>query len=504
MERSSGILLPISSLPGPFGIGDFGQAAYDFVDFLKKNQQSYWQILPLTTTGYGDSPYQSFSAVAGNTHFIDLMALCEAGYLAEQEVFDCDFGSDPECIDYGLIDRNRRPLLEKAVTAFLAQDDNRLKLKVFVNQNDWLLDFADFMAIKEHFGRKALQEWDDSALIRREQKTLEHYREQLAAKRDYHLVTQYFFFEQWQRLKAYANNQGIAIIGDIPIYLAADSVEVWTQPELFKLDSNRSPLYQAGVPADDFSATGQLWGNPVYDWDYHQKTGFSWWIRRIKESLKLYDYLRIDHFKGFSDFWQVPKGATTALKGEWVSAPGLELFAKIKQDLGDLPIIAENLGYIDDKAEQLLRATGFPGMKILIFGFDDTKATSTDLPHAYTANSVAYTGTHDNQVVTAWYDDLTKEQKAFADAYLHRQPTEKITQSMIRSLYASVSQLVIIPMQDILQKGGYSRMNTPNTLGGNWQWRLLAKDLPKEPLPWLTHLTHLYNRQPKTKGNFKQ
>ncbi|MFU2163964.1 4-alpha-glucanotransferase [Streptococcus pluranimalium] len=494
LQRESGILMHISSLPGPFGIGSFGKEAYEFVDFLVETKQTYWQILPLTTTSYGDSPYQSFSAMAGNTHFIDFALLAEAGYLAKEDFENISFGHNPEEVDYALIYERRRPILDKAVQGFLASKEGQSLLATFEAENSWLEDFADFMAIKEHFGNKALQEWEDQTIVQRTKEAIASYREQLADRILYHKVTQYFFYSQWLDLKRYANDNAIQIIGDMPIYVAADSVEAWTMPELFKLDDERKPLFIAGVPADDFSATGQLWGNPIYNWDFHAKTGYAWWIYRIQESFKLYDKLRIDHFKGFSDFWEIPGADDTALNGRWSAGPGYQLFEAVKDKLGDLPIIAENLGYIDDKAEALLTKTAFPGMKIMAFGFYDLEGQSIDIPHNYTPDTVAYTGTHDNEVVNGWYVNLTDEQRKFVDAYIHRSQDETITQAMLRSLYASVSHIAIATMQDLLDKDGDSRMNMPNTLGGNWQWRMLAKELTQDKKDFLTGITELYAR----------
>lgn len=497
-KRLSGILMPVTSLAGQFGVGTFGKHAYDFVDFLKETKQTYWQILPLTTTSYGDSPYQSFSAIAGNLNLIDFEMLADKGYLAKEAYETVDFGSNPEEINYALLFERRRPILEQAVAGFLASENGLETLATFEkDQESWLADYAEFMAIKEHFGNKALQEWEDLAVVQRDAERLAYYREALADTITYFKVTQYFFFTQWEALKTYANEQGILIIGDMPIYVSADSVEVWTMPELFKLSETKQPLFIAGCPPDDFSDVGQLWGNPIYDWAKHAETGFAWWVYRIRESFKIYDLLRIDHFKGFSDYWEIPAGAETAKPGQWVSGPGYALFEAVKNELGDLPIIAENLGYIDDKAEQLLADTAYPGMKILEFGLFDTTGASTDLPHYYTANSIAYTGTHDNDVVNGWYEQLTLEQQDFVDNYLHRGDKELISQAMLRTLFASVSDIAIACMQDILDKGAWSRTNTPNTVGGNWQWRMLEEDLTEERKAFLTHITELYARTPE-------
>lgn len=493
--RASGVLLHISSLPGKFGIGTFGREAYHFVDFLKETNQTYWQLLPLTSTSYGDSPYQSFSAVAGNVNFIDFDLLQKDGLLKEADYADASFGDDEEAVDYALLFEVRRPILEKAVANFLAAEENLKKLKVFEEQNEtWLDDYTEFMAIKEHFGHKALQEWGDKKAIQRDEERLVYYRHLLADEINYYKVTQYFFFEQWLALKDYANKNHIKIIGDMPIYVATDSVEVWTMPELFKLDDDMKPMSVAGCPPDEFSDEGQLWGNPIYDWQNHRETGFAWWIYRIQESFKLYDILRIDHFKGFSDYWEIEGDSDSAKNGSWKPGPGISLFRAVQNALGELPIIAEDLGYVDDRARQLLRDTGFPGMKVLEFGFYDVTGKSIDIAHRCVPNSVAYIGTHDNEVVNGWYDNLSLEQKEFVDAYTHRKPIEPVNQAMLRLLFSTVSDTVILTMQDLLNKPASSRMNTPSTIGGNWQWRMRAKDLTQDKKDFLIALTKLYQR----------
>ncbi|MBM7642525.1 4-alpha-glucanotransferase [Streptococcus loxodontisalivarius] len=495
MKRASGILMHITSLPGEFGIGTFGKEAYDFIDFLVETKQTYWQILPLTTTSYGDSPYQSFSAVAGNTNLIDFNKLVDAGYLSPADFAGVTFSHADNQVDYALLFEARRPILEKAVANFLASQEGVKLLADFeAEQSTWLQDYAEFMSLKEHFGLKALQEWDDQKAIYRDEETLASYREELKDAILYHKVVQLFFFSQWQELKTYANEKGIAIIGDMPIYVSADSVEVWTQSDLFKLDDAKQPLCIAGCPPDDFSDVGQLWGNPIYNWDYHAETGYKWWIYRIQESFKLYDYLRIDHFKGFSDFWEIPAGEETAINGKWVSGPNIDLFNAIKAELGDLPIIAEDLGYIDDKAKKLLADAAFPGMKILEFGFYDVTGQSIDIPHVYTQNSVAYVGTHDNEVANGWYDNLDEEQQAFVDAYTNRKEDESVTQMMLRELFSTVSNTAIASMQDVLDLPAESRMNIPNTLGGNWVWRMTKDDLKQEHKDYLLKITELYAR----------
>ena len=495
LTRSSGVLMHITSLPNAFGIGSFGQSAYDFVDFLVETKQTYWQILPLTTTSYGDSPYQSFSAVAGNTHLIDFDLLTQMGLLKESDYASVNFGDDPTSVDYERIFYARRPILETAVKNFLANQSLQADFNHFEKNNRlWLDDFAEFMAIKEHFGNQALQKWDDKKAVARDPSALEKYRILLAEQIQYFKVTQYFFFKQWTELKNYANQKGIQIIGDMPIYVAADSVEVWTKPELFQLDKERNPLFVAGVPADQFSATGQLWGNPLYDWEEHKKQGYAWWIHRIEESFKIYDVLRIDHFKGFSDYWQVDGKADIAKYGSWQPGPGYDLFKAVKEQLGDLPIIAEDLGNIDDKARKLLADCNYPGMKILQFGFEDVSGKSLDSPHYCIPHSIVYTGTHDNDVTNGWYNGLTEQQQQYINDYTHRREDESICQAMIRQLFATVSNTAIATMQDVLDLPASSRMNVPSTIGGNWQWRMQQSDLTQDKKDFLAKMTTLYQR----------
>ena len=492
-KRSSGVLMHITSLPGEFGIGTFGKSAYDFVDFLEETKQTYWQILPLTTTSYGDSPYQSFSAVAGNLNLIDFSLLKEEGLLEESDYSNVNFGENPEKIDYALLFEVRRPILEKAVANTAKYSNVLSEIEKFEKDNSsWLADYAEYMAIKESFGYQSFIHWDED-IKKGEKAAREKYRTELQDSIRYYTVTQYFFFKQWLALKEYANDKGVKIIGDMPIYVSADSVEMWTMPELFKVDENNEPLYVAGCPADDFSPTGQLWGNPIYDWEKHKEQGFSWWIYRVQESFKIYDVLRIDHFKGFSDFWQIDKDAENAVNGTWEAGPGIELFQKIKEQLGDLPIIAENLGFIDEKAEKLLDDSGYPGMKILQFAFPGED--NLDRPHHYTQNSVAYTGTHDNDVVNGWYEKLSESEQELVSEYLNRRNEETITEAMIRGIYSSVSDYAIVTMQDLLDKDATSRMNVPSTVGGNWEWRMLAEDLTEERKEFLKNITVRYSRE---------
>ena len=493
-KRQSGVLMHISSLPGKYGIGSFGQSAYDFVDFLVRTKQRYWQILPLGTTSYGDSPYQSFSAFAGNTYFIDFDILIEEGLLNEADVKGADFGDDPRKVDYAKIFDARRPIMEKAVARFLKADDLS-DYESFVEQNAaWLEVFAEYMAIKEHFDNLAWTEWPDEAIRRREAASIASYREKLADKLTYHRVTQYLFFKQWLRLKAYANEHHIEIVGDMPIYVAADSADVWAQPHFFKTDAVGKPTCVAGCPPDEFSETGQLWGNPIYDWEAMDKDGYAWWIERLRESFKIYDIVRIDHFRGFESYWEVPADSDTSATGKWVKGPDYKLFAAVKEALGDLNIIAEDLGFMTDEVIELRERTGFPGMKILQFAFNPDDE-SIDSPHLAPNNSVMYTGTHDNNTVLGWYkDEIDDATRQYMAQYTNRKEYETVPHAMLRTIFASVSFMAIATMQDLLELDSAARMNYPSTIGGNWTWRMTAEELNPIVEGELYSLTKTYRR----------
>jgi len=493
-KRQSGVLMHISSLPGKYGIGSFGQSAYDFVDFLVRTKQRYWQILPLGTTSYGDSPYQSFSAFAGNTYFIDFDVLIEEGLLNEVDVKGADFGDDPKKVDYAKIFDARRPIMEKAVARFLKADDLS-DYESFVEQNAaWLEVFAEYMAIKEHFDNLAWTEWPDEAIRRRDAASLASYREKLADKLTYHRVTQYLFFKQWLRLKAYANEHHIEIVGDMPIYVAADSADVWAQPHFFKTDAVGKPTCVAGCPPDEFSETGQLWGNPIYDWEAMDKDGYAWWIERLRESFKIYDIVRIDHFRGFESYWEVPADSETSASGKWVKGPDYKLFAAVKEALGDLNIIAEDLGFMTDEVIELRERTGFPGMKILQFAFNPDDE-SIDSPHLAPNNSVMYTGTHDNNTVLGWYkDEIDDATRQYMAQYTNRKEYETVPHAMLRTIFASVSFMAIATMQDLLELDSAARMNYPSTIGGNWTWRMTAEELNPIVEGELYSLTKTYRR----------
>lgn len=495
--RRCGVLLPIFSLSSKYGIGTFSKEAYDFVDFLKASGQSYWQILPLGPTSYGDSPYQSFSTFAGNPYFIDLAELIEEGLLEEKQVDKCDFGGSEEYIDYEKMYRTRFVILKKAYENRENAKDADTLIKEFEEfkekpENDWLMDYALFMALKNANSGRAWNTWEEGVRLRKKEaleKAHEKYREEV----DFYCFLQFLFSKQWGRLKKYANDNGIDIIGDIPIYVAFDSADTWANPELFQLDENNVPIDVAGCPPDAFSATGQLWGNPLYRWDYHKETGYKWWIKRIAQCYKLYDVIRIDHFRGFDEYYAIPYGEPTAENGEWRKGPGYDLFATMKKELGEMDVIAEDLGYLTDSVIKLVKKTGYPGMKILQFAFD-SREESDYLPHNYTRNCIVYTGTHDNDTTRSWFDQLPRDDKKFAKEYLGLKGAKDAVWATIRSAFASVSDTVIIPMQDYLELPGYARINTPSTLGGNWVWRLKKDALSDEIRDKMKDFARIYRR----------
>ncbi|HEY9574902.1 MAG TPA: 4-alpha-glucanotransferase [Lachnospiraceae bacterium] len=494
--RKSGILLHISSLPSKYGIGNFGKNAYDFVDKLKEAGQKCWQILPLGPTSYGDSPYQSFSTFAGNPYFIDLEELIEEGLLSKKECDDFFWGEDEEKVDYEALYKGRFQLLYKAYERAKVYENDAFTTFVY-EQSSWLEDYALFMALKDFFEGKSWNEWPQDIKFRYGY-ALDYYREKLYFSVEFYKYLQFLFANQWKRLKSYANRQGIEIIGDIPIYVALDSADTWAQPELFQLDEDRLPKAVAGCPPDGFSADGQLWGNPLYRWDYHANTGYEWWVRRIRHCFSLYDVVRIDHFRGFDEYYSIPYGDKTAANGHWEKGPGIALFDTIKWHLGQKTIIAEDLGYVTDSVRELVRMSGFPGMKVLEFAFDsrDTGSANDYLPHNYTKNSVVYTGTHDNETLMGWLSDITKEEKTLLADYMDcKDGSDKdLCKRVIRSAMQSVSDVCIIPMQDYLGYGKETRMNTPSTLGQNWKWRLKEGEFDKKVIEELAHMSKLYGR----------
>lgn len=488
--RRSGILLHISSLPNEFGIGSLGKEAYEFVDFLVESGQSLWQILPLGHTSYGDSPYQCFSAFAGNPHFINLDFLKDEGLLKEEDYLDENYGENIEIVDYGLIFKVRNKILKKAYNSFKNKKSN-LKFKLFKEENKfWLEDYSLYMAIKESFNLVSWINWDEDIRIRKSEE-LEKYKIKLRDEIEYYKFIQFKFFEQWFNLKEYANKNNIEIIGDLPIYVAEDSADIWSNPDMFEVDEDKRLKFVAGCPPDAFSETGQLWGNPIYDWKYLKNDDYKWWVTRIKESLKMYDVIRIDHFRGFESFWQIPYGEKTAINGKWIKGPGNELFNKVKEELGEVNIIAEDLGVLTNEVIEMLKKTEFPGMKVLQFAFSGED--NLYLPYNYEKDTVAYTGTHDNGTVKGWFKNSSKEEVEKAKEYLYLKDKD-FSYSFIRAIWESVSETAIGTMQDFLELDDISRMNTPSTLGGNWQWRMKKTDLNKDLAERIYNLTKLYGR----------
>ena len=499
--RSSGVLLHPTSLPGAFGIGDLGPEGYKFIDFLVKAGQSLWQVLPLGPTGYGDSPYACYSAFAGNTLLISPERLVSEGLLDSAPSLD----TKKHRIDFGEAHKFKEEILRKAYKQYLKTTDTALRsaFETFAQeQAHWLEDYALFRALKDANGGVAWNEWEP-ALVRRAPAAIERAQEQLREEVEAQMFYQFLFFRQWFALKTYANEHGVRIVGDLPIFVAQDSADVWTNPDQFKLDKNGKPIVVAGVPPDYFSSTGQLWGNPLYNWERMQTDGFKWWIERVRATLTVVDIARVDHFRGFAACWEIPGGDKTAERGQWVEAPGRELFTAIRKTLGELPIIAEDLGVITPDVVALREEFGFPGMRILQFGFgSDSK--NIDLPHNYVPNVVAYTGTHDNDTTVGWFESVAGEgstrtakqierEREFCLNYLNTKGDE-IHWDFIRTVLASVANTAIVPLQDLLGLGTEARMNLPNSTEGNWAWRCASGALTDEIAARLKQLTELYGR----------
>ena len=487
--RRSGILMHISSLPSRYGIGKLGASAYQFADFLKKSGVSVWQILPLSPTSYGDSPYQSFSAYAGNPYFIDFEQLEEQGLLEHTDYADANWGS-PNKVDYERLYQMCFPILKKAFQAF---DRTNPDYVAFCEKHRaWLPDYALFMALKFAHNGKAWTEWEPE-LAMRNAESLQKARSKYIEDVQFFQVIQYWFYSQWDKLKTYCNENGISLIGDMPIYVSYDSVEVWSQPELFELDRQHRPIAVAGCPPDVFSPTGQLWGNPLYDWSYHKKTGYAWWMQRIAYCYQLYDVLRIDHFRGFDEYWFVPYGDPTAENGHWEKGPGYELFDVMKKKLGRKKVIAEDLGFLTPSVIRLVKKTGYPGMKILQFAFDAGN-DSEYLPHNYDKNCVVYTGTHDNDTTVGFLQNMPEKDKKFAKKYLGHKNDKKLCFEIIRAALSSCADTAIIPMQDYLELDSSARINTPSTLGCNWKWRMDKNALDPKLAKKIYKMAKLYAR----------
>ncbi len=492
MERKSGILMPMSSLPSPYGIGTMGKSAYAFVDFLKAAGQKYWQVLPLGPTSFGDSPYSSFSSFAGNPYFIDLDLLIKDKLLRPSEVKDRDWGDKADRIDYARIFENRFPVLRLAFQR--GRERYASQIADFRRENAaWLENYALYMAVKAGFGMVSWNEWPDREIRLHRSDALERYRQQYAEDIDFWVFCQFLFFRQWKALREYAHKQGIQFIGDVPIYVALDSADVWAEPKYFQLDSDGVPKEVAGVPPDAFTEDGQLWGNPLYDYDVMKADGFGWWIRRIEGAGRLFDMIRIDHFRGFESYWAVPFGDTTAKNGRWRPGPGMDLVGVLTSWFHDLSFIAEDLGYTTPEVEKLLKDSKLPGMKILEFGFDP-KGESDYMPHNCVNNSICYVGTHDNEVVNGWVRHTDKATLRYAKEYMHKGEDESWCEAMLRTGMSTASKLFVMQMQDILELGEESRINSPGILGGNWQWRMCPDAADKKLARKIRKLTESYRR----------
>ena len=491
MDRSSGVLMPMSSLPSPYGIGTMGKSAYQFVDFLKAAGQKYWQLLPLVPTSAGDSPYSSFSTFAGNPYFIDLDMLVRDKLLKEKELTGFAWGRDPEQVDYSCLYEQRPKLLRLAFER--GKEKLSAEVEAFRRENAWVENYALYMALKAHFDMLPWTEWPEEEIRLRRGDAVRRWTERLRGEIDYYIFVQFLFFRQWNRLREYAHKKGVKFIGDIPIYVALDSADVWSEPQFFQLDRDNVPKAVAGVPPDAFTADGQLWGNPLYDWDAMARDGFGWWIRRIEGAQKLYDVIRIDHFRGFESYWAVPYGETTARNGVWRKGPGMKLVGVLTQWFCDLDFIAEDLGYITPEVRKLVEDSGLPGMKIMEFSFD-AHGDSDYLPHNCQANSVCYLGTHDNNTVMGWLKSIRKVDRDFAARYMHITEDEGWCWGMIRAGMASGSKLFVVQMQDLLELGAKARMNTPGVATGNWRWRMLPGAADKELAKKLLLYTRTFRR----------
>ena len=496
MSRAAGILLSITSLPSRYGIGCFSQSACDFVDWLKDAGQTYWQILPVCPTSYGDSPYQSFSTFAGNPYFISLEQLIKEGVLTREECDAADFGSDASSVDYEKMYFARYPLLRKAYER--SDISKNPEYRQFLAENEWWLnDYALFMALKNFFDGAPWYEWPEDIRLRWGF-ALDYYRRELYFEIEFQKYMQFQFFRQYWQLKNYANDSGIQIIGDIPIYVAMDSADTWAHPELFQLDEQNIPTAVAGCPPDGFSADGQLWGNPLYRWEYHRQTGYSWWLSRLWYCFRMYDVTRIDHFRGFDEYFSIPYGAESAVTGHWEKGPGMELFRCVEQNLGWHEVIAEDLGYVTDSVRQLVRDSGFSGMKVLEFAFDsrDSGSANDYLPHNYIENAVVYTGTHDNETLIGWLDTINTTDRALARNYLcdYYTPEEELHLPFISLAMSSVAKTCIVPLQDYLGLDNSCRMNKPSTVGANWRWRVTEAQLNEELKREVLRQTRRYGR----------
>jgi 4-alpha-glucanotransferase len=491
-NRSAGILLHPSSLPGPYGIGDVGPAAYAWVDALARARQKWWQVLPLGPTGYGDSPYQSLSTFAGNTNLLSPELLVRDGLIDQQDLAGRQFRE--EHVDYDAVHQFKSQLLAKAWQNFQAGRGGHLRgpLQSFCHQHaGWLESYALYRALQAAHGNQSWQDWP-AELVRQDSAALKMARDKYHHDVSLHRFGQFLMFRHWKSLKDYANGKGVRLIGDVPIFVASDSADVWSNPDLFYLDDNRRPTLVAGVPPDYFSATGQLWGNPLYNWEASRRTGHAWWIARMRAMLEQVDLIRIDHFRGFEAYWEIPATATTAEIGHWVKGPGAELFETLRRALGHLPVIAEDLGLLTPEVGVLRDSLGLPGMRVLQFAFGD-KPDNPYLPHNYTHNTVVYTGTHDNDTTVGWYTTANANERDLLHRYVPSVQRE-VAREFMRLAWASVADYALAPLQDLLSLGTEARMNTPGRPTGNWTWRLRSDQLSNVAIEWLGELTELYGR----------
>ncbi len=491
MNRSSGILMHISSLPSKYGIGTMGREAYRFADFLKKAGQKYWQLLPMGPTSYGDSPYQSFSTFAGNPYFIDLELLAEDGLLDTAELESINWGIEPRYVDYGKIYESRFRVLRIACERGYERDQE--EVEAFARENSWLPNYALYMAVKQHFDMKSWLDWPDEDIRVRKSEAVAAYTEKLQEDIRFFTYLQYLFYRQWNALREYIHSLGIQIIGDLPIYVAMDSADVWAEPEFFQLGEGNVPTEVSGVPPDYFGADGQLWGNPLYDYDKMRADGFGWWIRRVEGASRLFDVIRIDHFRGFESYWAVPYGAETARNGRWRKGPGMALVGVLTSWFQGLELIAEDLGFLTPEVHQLLSESGLPGMKVLEFAFD-AREPSSYLPHTYDRNCVCYVGTHDNETVMQWKAQADPVDITYARKYLGLSSAEGFNWGVIRGGMSSVADTFVAQMQDYLGLGAEGRMNTPGTSAGNWQWRMLPGEASASLARKIFRYTKMYGR----------
>lgn len=489
--RSAGILLPIFSLPSNYGIGTIGSEAYRFIDFLEKSRQKYWQILPIGPTGYGDSPYQSFSTFAGNPYFIDLDFLIEDGDLDRNEVENIKWFEKENKVDYGLIYNGRKYILEKAFQNSYSKYENQIE--VFKKENEfWIEDYALYMALKKYFGMKSFIDWEDRDARLRKESAIEKYKELLKDDIKYYIFVQFLFYKQWSNLKAYANSKGIEIIGDIPIYVSPDSSDCWANPKLFLLDEENIPTFIAGVPPDYFSEDGQLWGNPLYNWQEMKKDDYNWWKQRIRGAKKLYDVIRVDHFRGFESFYKVKYGSSNARVGEWEKGGDIDFITSITKEFPDTKFMAENLGVQSEELTRLLQHSGFPGMKILCFAFDSDDKNEF-LPHRYEKNCICYAGTHDNDTILSWSQTVAKHELDFAKLYGGLNEEEGICYGILRLGLSSIADVFIAQLQDYMELPNEARINTPGTAVGNWCFRL--DKIPQDELAQrIAKLCNIYSR----------